>query len=158
MDPNQLKEYIIIPSLNHIGLYSLIAEKLLLATAIVESGLRYIDQTTPGPGPAYGFFQMEKATHDDLWKNYIDYDKDLSSKINEILAPLPDKHLQLRSNLYYASIMCRVHYRRKKDPLPNDNIIEIGKYWKKHYNTYLGKGSVEKFVSVVQPVFDKIYP
>ena len=44
------------------------AERLVCATALAESALRYVDQVDKAgrPGPAYGLFQMERRTHDDL--------------------------------------------------------------------------------------------
>ncbi len=54
------------------------------------------------------------------------------------------------SNLYailpYATAMCRIHYLRVKEPLPDIHPVTMGSYWKKYYNTELGKGTVEEFV------------
>jgi hypothetical protein len=41
--------------------------------------------------------------------------------------------------------MCRLHYRRVAEPLPAAKDTEaMAAYWKAHYNTPLGKGTVEK--------------
>jgi len=43
--------------------------------------------------------------------------------------------------------MCRMHYYRKSEPLPeSDDVRALGEYWKKHYNTVKGKGTVDEFV------------
>jgi hypothetical protein len=48
-------------------------------------------------------------------------------------------------NLQYAAAMCRIHYVRKPGLIP---ITVTGQalYWKKHYNTELGKGTESEFV------------
>ena len=52
---------------------------------------------------------------------------------------------QLKGNLYYAVAMCRIHYYRVSEALPND-LEGMARYWKKYYNTELGKGTVEEFI------------
>jgi hypothetical protein len=147
LDVKQFRQYIVIPALEHIGLHSLAAENLLVGTALQESHLRYLDQLTPGPGPAYGLFQMERRTHDDHWDKFISKDQDLNDKILSLMSSHPTKIEQLRCNLLYAAAMCRVHYRRVKEPLPEASDVEgLGQYWKKYYNTYAGKGTVSQFV------------
>jgi hypothetical protein len=47
------------------------AEELLLGTALQESGLIYRRQLNNGP--ALGLFQMEPATHDDIWADFLTY-------------------------------------------------------------------------------------
>lgn len=40
--------------------------------------------------------------------------------------------------------MCRLLYRRIKEPLPHErDVLGMARYWKRYYNTSLGKGSVE---------------
>ena len=53
----------------------------------------------------------------------------------------------LATDLAYACAMARIHYLRKPEPLPaHDDIEGLARYWKEHYNTFLGKGTVEEFV------------
>ncbi|WP_157098735.1 hypothetical protein [Novosphingobium rosa] len=53
-------------ALKTIGMYSAAASDLLLGTAVHESGgFRWNRQL--GNGPARGYFQMEVATHNDIW-------------------------------------------------------------------------------------------
>lgn len=63
LDPEQFRDYIIKPSLTHIGLWSPAAEQLVLATAMAESNLRYLQQIN---GPALGLYQIEPITHRDM--------------------------------------------------------------------------------------------
>ena len=132
--------------LQAIGLHSPAAVNLLLGTAAQESRLgTYLRQM--GQGPALGVFQMEPATEKDLWANYLQYHPELVKKIaatTGATGPGP----QLRWNLAYQIAMARVHYLRKKPPMPAaDDIAGLAAYWKQHYNTQLGKGSVEEFMA-----------
>ena len=149
MNPQDLKEYIVQPTLHAINEYipeSLSAERLVLGTAAQESLLYYLDQTPSGPGPAYGIYQMEAETHNGhlAWlKQKGDFWKLVQSYQVEYL----DNCLEMVGNLYYATIMCRIHYWRKTENLPSaSDIYALGSYWKRHYNTYIGKGTVEEFV------------
>ena len=53
----------------------------------------------------------------------------------------------LADHLSFGALICRSIYIRQEEPLPDaDDIVELGTYWKKYYNTPLGKGTVEHFV------------
>lgn len=149
MNPQDLKDYIVRPTLKAIKEfipYSLAGERLVLGTAAQESHLYYLDQTTPGPGPAYGIYQMEWATH----QYHVSWLKE-KPLFYQLVDQFQIRHLdncdEMHGNLYYATIMCRVHYWRcpQKLPLAND-IPGLANYWKKYYNTYLGSGTVEEFI------------
>src|SRR6056300_1676988 len=71
LDPAQFRSQIIIPALDVLGLNSKAAQELLLGTAIQESRLTYLKQI--GGGPALGLYQIEPATHHDLYANYLSY-------------------------------------------------------------------------------------
>jgi hypothetical protein len=54
---------------------------------------------------------------------------------------------QLITNLAFQVIIARLVYFPKTQPLPPANDIRaLGGYYKAHYNTPLGKGTVDKFV------------
>lgn len=146
IDPHQLTSLVVRPSIGRIGLWSFAAEVLVLGTALHESHARYVDQLTPGPGPAYGLWQMEAPTHEDLWRNFIRYNPVLRDRLLEIAGydsqPRPPVE-ELVGNLFYGAAMCRVHYRRVREPLPG-GAEELAGYWKRHYNTHLGRGTVEQ--------------
>jgi len=63
---------VIAPVLQKSGLDSEAAEELLLGTAVQES-LNFKYRRQMGGGPARGYFQMEPATHDDIWDNYLQF-------------------------------------------------------------------------------------
>ncbi len=143
--PQDLLQYVIRPTLQALGLHSKAAEQLVLGTAAQESHLgHYLHQVR---GPALGIYQMEPATHRDIWDNFLKYKPDMSQRIMAIAAPWEhDLERQLVVNLAYATALCRIHYLRVQDPLPQaDNTYSLGRYWKDHYNTRLGRGTVEEF-------------
>ena len=71
--PRQFRRHGVRPVLEHLArteprLDSRAAEDLLLGTALMESGLREIEQRG---GPALGFFQIEPATFADVYDRYL---------------------------------------------------------------------------------------
>ena len=150
IDCRQLREYVVKPVLKHLAPaipYSIEAEDLLLGTCAQESHMgTWIDQTTPGPGPAFGIFQMERATHDDLWRNFLNYSSVLRLRVEAFEIPGSlERADQMVGNLYYAAAMCRVHYFRVKESIP-DTLSRQAAYWKKYYNTVYGKGTVQEYL------------
>lgn len=148
--PGQLRGDIIYPTLHHLGLWSLSAEALIIGTIAHESrGGCYVRQR--GGGPALGICQMEPATHNDIWVNYLAYNPELKARTHALVSarhagtiPNPDEMI---TNLAYAVAMCRVHYRRVKQSLPSaDDLPGLAQYWKAHYNTSQGAGTEAEFV------------
>ena len=123
--------------------YSYTALELLVLTAATESHLgTYLKQVN---GPARGVFQMEPATESDIWKNYLEFRKPLATKVQSLRMGC---HLDdLVFNLAYQTAMARVHYFRAPAALPKNNPQALAEYWKKWYNTDLGKGTPEKAVA-----------
>jgi hypothetical protein len=133
------------PALNLLAAGGLAAEQLVLGTGIQESLLVSRQQT--GGGPALGLFQMETATHDDCWENYLKFRKTLTDNVKRALDPGQAPTAQtLRLNDRYAAAMCRVRYMRVSEPLPKaGDVPAMARYWKQHYNTPLGAGGPEEF-------------
>ena len=121
------------------------AEQLLLGTAIQESLLVHRRQL--GNGPARGLFQMEPATHDDCWNNFLKFRAPLAEKVRRTLAAGQEPAARtLEVNDVYAAAMCRVRYLRVREPMPPaDDIRAMANYWKEHYNTPLGAGTPDEF-------------
>ena len=143
----QFKAFIIIPTLDYICCNSPAATNLLIGTALQESQLIYLDQTSPGPGPAYGLYQMEEATCNDIWINYIYYNAGLRNRVLSLLGAWPDRIEALHTNLAYATAMCRIHYLRVKESLPGArDALGLAKYWKQYYNTEKGRGTIQEFM------------
>lgn len=143
----QLRDEIIVPTLKSMDMFSDAAVNLLLGTAAHESHMgTYLKQVSSGP--ALGIYQMEPATHDDIHANYLSYRPAIENKLFDFIGSYPEqltKHLQ--GNLFYATAMARLHYRRVKEPLPKaDDLQGLAEYWKDHYNTHAGKGTVKQFI------------
>lgn len=145
INTGQLKKYTIIPILTKLDLYSPSAVNLLLGTAAQESRMgEFLHQVG---GPALGIFQMEPATHDDIVNNFLLYKRDLLLKVINVCGVCSLSSSNLENNLSYASALARIHYLRVKEALPHkSNIDALAAYWKKYYNTPLGKGTEEDFV------------
>ena len=145
MDAKQLLELVIRPTLKKRGLHSEAAEQLVIGTIWQESRGEYIKQL--------GLAQMEPATHDDIWWNYLAYKRTLANSITELANMqsldddmLPDAN-ELMGNLNYAAAMCRVHYLRVGAPLPKAGDVDaMAAFWKQYYNTPLGAGNPQEFV------------
>lgn len=150
MNAVQIRDYVIRPALQRINLWSPAAEQLVFGTGLVESRYEWLDQTTPGPGPAYGPWQMEEPTHDDIWDNYLTYQTDLNDALVRMAGfglVVKPPVIALHGNLFYGAAMCRVHYRRLKAPLPAaGDAAGMAAYWKRYYNTPLGKGTIDKAI------------
>ncbi|KJZ13650.1 hypothetical protein TW85_13140 [Marinomonas sp. S3726] len=140
----KFREDVIRPTLNELGYGGDAAEELLLGTAAHESHLKY--RTQKGGGPALGLYQMEPKTHNDIWENFLDYDKTgLADKISNFLDS-DNKLDNLENNDRYATGMARAHYLRVNSPLPKSGDLDgQAKYWKDHYNTRNGKGTLDKY-------------
>ena len=129
-----------------IGLHSDSATNLLLGTAAQESGFgKYLYQK--GNGPARGIFQIEPTTEKDLWNRIIYPRCALAEKIFEVGRVNAPNVLHLAGNLIYQIIMARIKYFSIPTPLPPHEDTEgMALYWKKYYNTYLGKGTTIEFI------------
>lgn len=149
MNAWQLRLYVVRPVLYMLELWSREAEEIVLATAAQESGLTYIRQL--GGGPARGLWQIEPATAQDIWDNYLDHRPQLAGAVRRFMVPGVDAAEQLIGNLYYGAAMCRVFYRRLPDALPPaEDVRGMAELWKRRYNTALGKGTVEEFVAAYE--------
>lgn len=146
----QLRQHVIRPTLQHLRLWSEAAEALLLGTAAQESaGGRFLRQLSGGP--AVGIYQMEPATHADIWRNFLAYHGDLARQVRELrstVSPHIDPAQEMVGNLYYATAMARAHYLRVPEPLPDAaDLSGMAAYWKAHYNTALGAGTQDQFIA-----------
>ena len=58
-----------------------------------------------------------------------------------------DTIMSVMSNIAVQSALCRIHYRRDKHSIPSwDDLEGQAKYWKRVYNTSLGRGTTEHFI------------
>ncbi len=141
LNPQHLLDLVVDPVLHELDIWSETARQLVMGTAAQESGLRHLTQL--GGGPARGIFQMEPATYEDIWENWLAHNSQVAEVVESLrLSFEPD---EMAWNLQLAAAMCRVHYRRFPGFPEEGNVRSLGEYWKKFYNTPKGAGTVEEF-------------
>lgn len=142
----QFRELILRPVLREMDSWSESAENLLVMTMAHESnGGEYLEQTNHGP--AWGIYQMEKGTFNDLWERYLSEKPDLVKKIMDVcnLKTQP-KAEEMAEDLALATAMARVYYLRIREPIPED-LDAMSVYAKKYWNTEQGKATAIEYLS-----------
>jgi len=140
---DQLRECIVRPVLERLGMAGKNAENLVIGTGLTESKFTYLKQL--GSGPALGFYQCEPATYTDIRRWLHTRPERLSDVLGVIERDELPPCEHLMHDIRLATVICRLHYWRKPGAIPS-TIEGQGEYWKKYYNTYLGKGTVDKYV------------
>lgn len=156
MNANQLKQYVIEPTLHRMGMYSEAAVNLLLGTAAQESAMgEYIHQVG---GPALGIYQIEMPTANDWLKRYIPLHKAIGDRFTAGIMMLGDRKLRFKlikniaihdkliGDLVFQTALCRIGYYMRPEPLPRaDDVEGLARYWKKYHNTAMGRGTELEF-------------
>ena len=153
MRHQELRERVIRPVLDVLQLPSPDrAEELLVLTAAAETlcgqNLWQIG------GPALGIYQMEPATIEDTWDYLVNRRGDseaLMRLVEQFSFDLRDHYEnerfeteQVAGNLYLATALARARLVSFPEAFPPaDDIEGLARYWKRHWNTELGKGTVE---------------
>jgi hypothetical protein len=111
------------------------AVELLMMIAAHESRLgTYLRQVG---GPALGIFQMEPATHDDVWENG-DSCEDNGAVLGYNLECTIGGDM-LEYDLRYQIFMARQRLFMKPEQIPSVNrVAEMAMYCKRHWNTVHG--------------------
>ena len=148
MKAQQLLDHIITPTLKYMGgnYCTDNARMLLLATAAIESKCGYYIRQVGGP--ALGIWQMEPATHEDIWENSDVIRKvGFSDKIIELSSPVVSNlEESIILSATYACAMARLKYSMDAEPLPDhNNLMAMYDYYKRIYNTPLGASTYAKF-------------
>ena len=148
MNPEHFLRHVIRPTLAHLGdaFTGPVSQALMLGTALTESNLEHLEQL--GGGPAIGVYQCEPATHQDIFENFLRFDRweQLRERVNDFRTLRTDEADagEMYGNHYYATAIARCVYIRKPEHLPEYSAWALAGYWKRHYNTALGAGTVEK--------------
>ena len=146
--PEHLREYIVEPTLEALAAFNpklntRAAVELLLGTAAQESDLGFfLHQGFDGGG--LGIYQIEAATHEDVWR-YLrrPENEELGNIILTFASQADDK--SLIGNLHYATAIARVKYWMRPEPLP-ETVEQHGIYWKQFYNSGSGAGTPQQYV------------
>lgn len=132
-------------TLHQMDMHSDDAVELIYRTGMAETKYKHLIQM--GGGPAVGFFQCEPATMRDIIENYASYRPDIMTKLYALGYDDTDAEMRMMGSISLQVAFCRLKYRRDKHSIPSaDNIVDQGKYWKRVYNSELGKGTVEHFL------------
>lgn len=156
LSPKHLLLFVIEPTLAHLsgpdapGIDTPAAAELLLGTAAQESKLRALDQILSRAdttlGPAFGLWQIEPRTHDDIWRNHLARRPALARRVSALRSEWPDPVVQLATNLAYACAIARLVYYRSPARLPAAGDVEGAAWvWKQAYNTPKGKGTEAQY-------------
>ena len=100
---------------------------------------------------------IEPATHADIWRNYLAFRPLLALRVARLAAGAIPRAEQLIWNLGYATAIARLVYYRRPEPLPHaDDLAGLARYWKAHFNTALGAGAPEDFLTRAGPVLENL--
>jgi len=127
--------------------------QLLLGTCAVESNLGYYRKQTNGP--ARGIFQIEPTTAVDLIDRvvFVKYKK-LYSHITTECPFYSKENISTKKQLIgdllitddkLSILLARIKYLGDKRATPKD-LVGIAETWKRVYNTYKGKGTINKYI------------
>ena len=119
------------------------AVHMIIETAVAETGLGKIEDKTDAAG--MGITQFDKIPFADVRDRCIklkpQIEKDLGVDITKV------NWDDLRYNIFLSLLFARLLYWLKGEPIPK-TIEERAAYWKLHYNTPLGKGTVEHYLEM----------
>jgi len=124
-----LNKMVIQHTLKTLGICSKAIENLLLGTAAAQARLAPPLKNSNGIG-AYG---IDKETHCSIWDDYLAFDSDLASTIRGLASQhefLKNPHIELATNLAYATAIAWMIYKRNDVILPHpDNIEGLAQCW-----------------------------
>ena len=120
-----------------------VAHLLLYETAKAETGLGSIEDKTVGAG--IGICQFDKLPFDDLKKRSLTYKDKILKDLGVDISLVEWEHL--RYNSFLSLLFCRLQYKPFNEEIPID-LASRAKYWKKYYNTELGKGTIEHYMKM----------
>ncbi len=155
INSKQFRAYVVNPTLAALGLGGPAPQRLLMLTALQESGLVYLAQL--GGGPAVSPFQIEPATAQDILGRYLLQRQDLRQRFTDATEPLGAEpvnwHMvgsdslrrRLQLDLGFACAVARLKYWMVEELLPDaPDGPGMADYWKRYYNTASGAGSAQE--------------
>ena len=149
----ELRHYVVRPTLKHLKMWSPAAENLLLGTAARESELGFhIKQDNH---QALGIYQISPRMHRNIWDYYLAGKSDLSSLVRGLASQrefLCHPHHELATNLSYATAIAWMIYHRTGKTIHSmeeDDIKSFGKLWHNHFHRH-NPGTIQSFVDCYQ--------
>jgi len=121
---------------------------LLIETAMQETQLgKYRD---PTDGAGRGITQFDKMPLEDCIQRAKQSEADIAlEKFGVDIYKIDHDDLDYAPLVSF--IMTRIKYKRIPDAIPK-TIEGRAEYWKKHYNSILGKGTVEEYIHNAQSI------
>lgn len=117
------------------------AVQMIVETAIVESGLGKIEDKTIKAG--IGITQFDEIPFYDVRERNMKRKNKILNDLGVDIALVEWEHL--RYNSFLALLFTRLFYLLLPEQIPSD-LEGRARYWKKYYNTSLGKGDVEHYL------------
>ena len=122
LSSRDLQHFVILPTLEYLSMYSLAAEKQLLAIASQESGLDPFAQFKQG---GIGIYQITSEQHRNVWDTFLAFDPNLASQVRGLASQhhfLKNPDDELRTNLAYSTaIAWMLHLQSApQSPVAND--------------------------------------
>ncbi|MBX9609688.1 MAG: hypothetical protein K2Y51_25995 [Gammaproteobacteria bacterium] len=153
VEGKQVRELIVRPVLQELGLWSEAAEILVWGTGAHE-GDGY-DAVQQYGGPALSWWGIEPETYYDFLRNTAPgLTRSRSAVMVAYMAMVPKRYSgyppaeHLIRDIGFACATCRLLYFRAPRALPAANDLPgLAAYWKQFYNTVHGKGTVEDWLA-----------
>ncbi len=123
------------------------ATKLLLETAAAETKLGKVNDRTVYAG--MGLCQFDKRPFYNVRARAQKYRKKILECFGIDIDLVEWEHL--RYNPFLSLLFCRLYYLLIPKPIPV-TLKGRAKYWKKYYNSYLGKGTTKHYVLMSKAV------
>ena len=146
----ELRNFVIRPTLQHLGFQSLAAENLLLGTAAHESGLGFHLLQNSGAHKGLGIYQIDETLHQSIWDNYLALEPNLASTVRGIASQhdfLKHPHAELATNLTYSTAIAWLIYCRANINLPDHyDLKSLAHCWADHYPTLKKNPSADQFI------------
>ena len=126
------------------------AISLLLETAAVETHAGVIKDRTIYAG--MGLTQFDKLPFYNIKKRGMRFRKKILKCFGIDISLVKWEHL--RYNPFLSLLFTRIYYLLIRESIPQTE-EKRAKYWKKYYNSYLGKGTIAHYLDSIKYVLDK---
>lgn len=117
------------------------AYNMIIETACAET--QFCTHPDNNHKSGFGGWQFDKAGFDHTIERSLKYRDEIYNKFRVDISVI--KIEELRYNPFLSIILCRLFYKTKKGAIPSTREGRA-EYWKKHYNTSAGAGTVEHYM------------
>ena len=114
---------------------------LILETASVESKLGGVNDRSLHVG--MGICQFDRFPFYDHKRRSMRFRKKIVEELGVDIKLIEWE--DLRYNSFLSLLFCRLFYLNIQKPIPS-SVEDRAGYWKKYYNTFLGKGTIEHYL------------